>query len=590
MEMRKLNRLLTIVLLLGILSSWILSVQVDAAELPSGIEDADLGKRIEEFVSEHGNTTAGMGVSVFHKDDTVYTGYFGYADKEAGIAVDQDTVIEWGSSTKMLVWVSVMQLWERGEINLDADIRDYLPEGFLTNLRYDTPITMTNLMNHNAGFQDVYADMFVKDQDAIRTLEDALQAHEPAQIYEPGTVTAYSNWDAALAAYIVERIVGESFDDYVHQNIFEPLGMEHSALSADLSDNTWVQEKRKELQCYTADGALIPDCFYYIPLYPTGMCTSTLGDFESFGKALLNENSPLFQEKETWKALFTPTAYLGDSDIPSNYHGLWVRPYGTEVIGHGGNSAGCSSFMLMDIQNGIGVAIMTNQLEETVYNEEMPELIFGEFSAQERFDSERSMPEGIYRKARVVRVGPFKLTSLDHAFDEADPNEFWMPGTDDGVEKICFSDIDGVRISIPLFIAEMALYYLWIAVALFSMISLLVKLTWKIVGVCRKRQIVLPQGKWSTLSALMQVLTVVLILVMAVQAKTYATASSYVWIPAVLGAIAVIMIGLAIYGMVAIRKTAASKKRKFLNWATVIMLVITPVNIIYWNLFMWWQI
>ena len=134
------------------------------------------------------------------------------------------------------------------------------------------------------------------------------------------------------------------------------------------------------------------------------------------------------------------------------------------------------------------------------------------------------------------------------------------------------------------------MYYLWIAVALFSVISLLAKLMRKIVGACRKRQIVIPQGKWSTLSALIQVLTVVLILVMAVLAKTYATASTYVWIPAALGAIAIIMIGLAVYGMVMIRKTEASKIRKFFNWCTAVMLVITPVNIVYWNLFMWWQI
>ena len=588
--MRKLNRFLTVILILVILLSWSISVQVAAEELPAGNEYYDLGKRIEEFVSEHEDTTAGMGISVFHRDDTVYTGYFGYADRDAGIAVDQDTVIEWGSATKILVWVSVMQLWERGEINLDADIRDYLPAEFLTNLKYDTPVTMTNLMNHNAGFQETYSDMFVKEQDAIRTLDDALQAHEPAQIYEPGTVTAYSNWGTALAAYIVERIGGESFDDYVHQNIFEPLGMEHSALSADLSDNAWVREKRKELQCYTVDGTLIPDCFYYIPLYPTGMCTSTLNDFESFGKALLNENSPLFQKKETWKVLFTPTAYLGDSDIPSNYHGLWVIPYGTEVIGHGGNSAGCSSYMLMDIQNGIGVAVMTNQSNETVYNFEMPKLIFGEFSAQKRFDSERSMSGGLYRNARVVRVGPFKLTSIFYTFDGVDPDEFCMPGTDGGVEKLCFSYGDGVCISTLLFIVEMALCLLWIAVVLFSVISLLVKLIRKIVCVCRKEQTAMPQGKWSTLSAVVQVLTVVLVLVMVIQAKTYATASSYVWIPAILGVIAIIMIGLAVYGMVTIRKTENTKKRKFFNWATSVMLLITPLNIIYWNLFMWWQL
>lgn len=588
--MKKMNRILTMILLLGMLLSWDLPVQAAAAELPDGSEYDDLGNRIEDFVSEHEKTTAGMAVSVFHKDDTIYTGYFGYADKDARLAVEEDTVIEWGSATKILVWVSVMQLWEQGKIDLDTDIREYLPEGFLAKLKYDTPITMTNLMNHNAGFQEVYADMFVKEKDSIRPLGDALQAHEPAQIYEPGTVTAYSNWSTALAAYIVERISETSFDDYVHQNIFAPLGMEHSALSADLSDNTWVQEKRKKLQCYTADGTLIPDCFYYMPPYPMGMCTSTLSDFERFGKALLNEDSPLFRQKETWEALFSPTEYLGDSDIPSNYHGLWIVPYGREVIGHKGNSAGCTSVLLMDIQNGIGVVVMTNQNEEEVYNVEMPELIFGKFSAQEYFDSERSAPKGIYRMARVVRVGPFKLASLDAAYDEIDPDDFWMPGTDGGATKLCYSGVDLVRISAPLFVVEVALYYLWIGVVLLSAMILLVKLVRKILCICRKKQIAIPQGVWSTLSAIMQVLTGVLVLVMSEQAHSYAAANSYAWICALLGVIAIIMPGFAVYGMIRLRKIEASKKRKFFNCVTALLLLLTTVNILYWNLFMWWEI
>jgi hypothetical protein len=58
-----------------------------------------------------------MSVSVFDTSEVIYSGYFGYADKENGVAVDQDTVMEWGSATKLLVWVSVMQLWEQGKLD-----------------------------------------------------------------------------------------------------------------------------------------------------------------------------------------------------------------------------------------------------------------------------------------------------------------------------------------------------------------------------------------------------------------------------------------------------------------------------------------
>lgn len=588
--MRRKKRCSAIALLTVMILSQGISVQAAAPKLSSGTGYDELGRRIEEFAAEHEDTTAGMEVSVFEQDETIYTSYFGYADKEARIAAGQDTVMEWGSATKLLVWVSVMQLWEQGLIDLDADIREYLPDGFLTNLKFDTPVTMLHLMNHSAGFQEVYADLFVKERDAIRTLEDSLKAHEPEQIYEPGTVTAYSNWGVALAAYAVERISGESFDAYVHRHIFEPLAMEHSALSVDLSDNTWVQEKRKELQCYTIDGTLIPDCFYYITLYPAGMCTSTLADFEIFGKALLNEDSPLFQKEGTWETLFTPTAYLGDSDVPSNYHGFWALPYGVETIGHGGNTAGCSSYLLLDLENEIGAVVMTNQSNETVYNEEMMELIFGAFSEEIYFDAERKMPEGIYRSARTVRSGPFKIVSLSFLFGEVEPDEVWMTDTGGGVEKICFPYGDYVRVPIWQFLLEMALFILGITAFLFSLLSLLVRLIRRIVAVCRKKRLAIPLGRWSLLAAAMQTAAGVVLAVMASRAMSYALADSYVWTAVVFAVLAVLMTGCILYGAVMIRKTESAKKRKIYNWAAVISLAVTVGNIMYWNLFMWWSI
>ena len=84
------------------------------------------------------------------------SGYYGYADKENNIKVDKDTVFEWGSASKLMVWVSVMQLVEQEKISLEADIQEYLPSDVLKNLNYDADITMLHLMNHSAGFQEDY--------------------------------------------------------------------------------------------------------------------------------------------------------------------------------------------------------------------------------------------------------------------------------------------------------------------------------------------------------------------------------------------------------------------------------------------------
>ena len=116
----------------------------DYESMIDDVADAYVGKSVPGacvIVSEHG--------------EIVFSKAYGYADLEKNIPMDfENTVFEWGSISKTFIWVSVMQLVEEGKIDLEEDIRNYLPKGFLKNLHYDKPVTMLNLMNHTAGFED----------------------------------------------------------------------------------------------------------------------------------------------------------------------------------------------------------------------------------------------------------------------------------------------------------------------------------------------------------------------------------------------------------------------------------------------------
>ena len=116
-------------------------------------EKQSVGEQIEEYVSKHSDTTAGMCVSVFNKTETIYSDYFGCIDLENNIAADENSVFEWGSITKLLVWTSVMQLYEQGKISLDEDINNYLPDNFLNDLLesvciLDNLILWSHRINH----------------------------------------------------------------------------------------------------------------------------------------------------------------------------------------------------------------------------------------------------------------------------------------------------------------------------------------------------------------------------------------------------------------------------------------------------------
>ena len=192
-------------------------------------------------------------ISIYDKEKTLYQTNYGYTDKENKILVDNDSVFEWGSTSKLFIWVSVMQLEEQGKIDLNKDIREYLPKNFLKNLTYKDKITMLDLMNHQAGFQEVYAGIQTLNENDVISLKDALSKNQPKQIYKPRTVTAYSNWSAALAAYIVECVSGMDYKDYVQENIFKKLNMEHTSIGAKLEDNKWVKDKWKNVKYYDFD-------------------------------------------------------------------------------------------------------------------------------------------------------------------------------------------------------------------------------------------------------------------------------------------------------------------------------------------------
>ncbi len=412
------HRLILIILVMAFCFS-LFPAAVFATEeaLPSGVGDAEIGERIEAYIQEHEDTTAAVSAAVFRGQETIYKTAYGYANIESGLAADDETVYEWGSVSKLLVWVSVMQLWERGQIALEADVREYLPDGFLTRLTYDAPITMFNLMNHNAGWQDTVFQMCATDADSVLGLSEALKATEPAQIFEPGTVCAYSNWGVALAGYIVERISGQPFYDYVQDNIFKPLGMEHSALSPTFSDNEWVSSKLQEAEGYTTERIPMGDGLFYLNLYPAGSAAGTLDDLLTFAKALVpddNGTTRLFTKSGTLAEMFSPTLRYTDTDIDFNCHGFWSYEFNVQVLGHGGNTNMYSSYLLLDPRSGVGMVIMTNQGGELVYNLGLPKLVFGELTqtAPEHVKTDISKMTGLYYSARTIRQGIGKMYTL----------------------------------------------------------------------------------------------------------------------------------------------------------------------------------
>ncbi|MED1603352.1 serine hydrolase domain-containing protein [Alkalihalophilus marmarensis] len=378
-------------------------------------ETASTEDNIEEYLQEHDKDIAGLATILLEEDKVIYK-MKGYADIENQIPVTEDTVFEWGSVSKILIWISVMQLVEQGQLDLETDIKTYLPDDFRSKTTYEEPVTLQHLMHHTAGFDDSYTDLMIHNPPEMHTLKEVLENADIKQVYPPGEVVAYSNYGSGLAAFIVEEVSGIDYHEYVQQNIFEPLHMTKTAIDPELGDNVWVKEARGEVQGYTYARQLIEPNFYSIPMYPVGSATGTAGDLQKLMQALLAEdNPPLFKNKDRLDQLFEPTLYYPGTTIPRIANGLIYLPSKSQhVYGHGGNSKAFSSSFYVDRTQRTGVIVLTNINNESTFTAGIPELIFGEYAHVEnnRNLEESSKWKGVYEPARLPSSGFSKVYGL----------------------------------------------------------------------------------------------------------------------------------------------------------------------------------
>jgi CubicO group peptidase (beta-lactamase class C family) len=172
----------------------------------------------------------GAAVAVVRDGKVLLAKGYGYANLEKGIPVDpEQTVFRIGSSGKVLTWTAIMQLIEQGKLDLDADINTYLD--FRIPDTYPQPITLKHLLTHTPGFEETWYETFTFDPAAVLPPGEWLATHIPARVFPPGDTAAYSNYGAELAGYIVERVSGQSYAQYVQEHILAPLGMVHSSAS-----------------------------------------------------------------------------------------------------------------------------------------------------------------------------------------------------------------------------------------------------------------------------------------------------------------------------------------------------------------------
>lgn len=371
-------------------------------------------------------------VSMVADGEIIFMKGYGYADLEKNIPASPDgSLFRTGSVAKIFTWTALMQLVEQGLFDIDRDVNEYLDFEISGRIhgkgrRYQPPpVTMRHLLSHTAGFEDVLEGLFLLREEDFMPLREYLVTRIPARIYPPGTVMAYSNWGTALAGYIVERVSGIPFGEYVEKNIFAPLGMQSSSFSQPLPGplaNRLVGAYRY------VDGQFLEGGFEFMPA-PAGGLSTTAEDMARFMIAHLTGGGGIMREetlRQMHSLLFTHHMLLGGMA-----HGFMEYTInGQRVVFHTGSSLLFDAGFYLLPGSGIGLFIVysggdftgTPEIFHGFVNEFLPpesraHLIDGRDAIPATIPSApvilpNNKLGGEYQQSRRIETGSDKLVNL----------------------------------------------------------------------------------------------------------------------------------------------------------------------------------
>ena len=302
----------------------------------------------------------GAVVTVVHNGRILVTRGYGHAatgaDGEPQRPVDSDTLFRIASVSKLATSISVMQLVERGELDLDTDISTYIDVSIPR--RFSGDITLRNLLTHTAGFEERGKNLVTSESGPF-DLDKSVRQDPPVQVFAPGTTPAYSNYGMSLAGYIVERVSGESFEDYVREHVLEPAGMDSSTFDQPLPERL---AGRMANGYKTTGGRAQP---FELIDSPAGGMTTSGTDAGRFMLAMLNQSQGgALLEEGTWKQMFGPG--LGADQLGTLAEGKQMglgffdeSRNGHQIVGHEGGTVFQAELEIYP-NDGSGVFVAVN--------------------------------------------------------------------------------------------------------------------------------------------------------------------------------------------------------------------------------------
>jgi len=319
----------------------------------------------------------GASVSLIRDGAVVAHHEHGFADRARGKPVNEWTIFHYGSITKTLTAIAIMQLRDRGRLSLDDPVVRYVPELRLVHGPIDR-ITLRMLLSHSAGFQNpTWPYKQGRPWEPFEpTTWAQLVAMMPYQelLFEPGSRYSYSNPAFIYLARIIEQLSGDPWETYVQKNLFAPLGLTRSYfgvtpyyLAEDRSHNyTLGKEGVRDNGADFDPGITIPNGGWNAPLtdLATYLAFLTNATHDDPARQLLYDTVLKHSSlEEMWRPLYPTDPTAEKNPARQEWIGLSffvLRRGSATFIGHTGSQAGFLAFMYLNPKNGAAVVAAFN--------------------------------------------------------------------------------------------------------------------------------------------------------------------------------------------------------------------------------------
>ena len=303
---------------------------------------------------------AGAVVAVVAGDKLIFEKGYGYADIEARRKIDPEkTMFRIASISKLFTWTAVMQQVEEGKLDLNADVNQYLKDVKIP-ATFEQPVTLTHLLTHTPGFDDVVLGLFAHKAQDVRPLSEVLKAQMPTRVRPPGVLSSYSNHGTAIAGYAVACVSGMPWEDYVEKRILKPLGMHHTLVRQPAADElpTDLSKGYK-----WEHGQFEAQDFEYVPSAPAGCISTTAADAAKFMLAHLHDGqlgNERILKTETARRMREPLFRHDPKTSAMCYGFMEEQKHGQRIVGHGGDTLYFHSLMQLFPERHVGLFVSYN--------------------------------------------------------------------------------------------------------------------------------------------------------------------------------------------------------------------------------------